>query len=137
TATVTAHDNSKVYGATDPSLSVTETGFSAADAATITLSATRASGDAATIYVITPSAAGAALVNYSVTYVPATFTILKKALTASITADDKPYDGTTAATISACAVAGIVSGDEAVGCTATGGAFSSKTAGIGKTVTAN
>ncbi len=42
TATVTAGSGTKVYGTADPALTATATGFTAADAATITLSATRA-----------------------------------------------------------------------------------------------
>src|SRR5204862_5406 len=130
-----AISNGKTYGSADPVLTATQTGFAAGDG--IVIGASRATGEGVGSYVMTPSASGAALSNYTVTFVNGAFTIAKKALTASITADDKPYDGTAAATISACAVTGMVSGDEAVGCTATGGAFSSKTAGIGKTVTAN
>src|SRR5207244_7891813 len=58
-ATVTAANNSKTYGTSDPTLTASQSGFTAADALTITLSATRASGEAATTYVITPSASGA------------------------------------------------------------------------------
>src|SRR5260221_14156116 len=62
-------------------LTATATGFSAADAATLTLSATRASGEAVASYVITPAASGAALSNYTVTYVPGTFAISHAAAT--------------------------------------------------------
>ena len=75
--------------------------------------------------------------NYSLT-VPASVagTITPKALTASgITAADKGYDGTTAATVStgAATLAGAIAGDD-VGLGATG-AFADKNAGTGKTVT--
>src|SRR5207244_2971465 len=80
-ATVTAPNNGKIYGTSDPTLTATQTGFTAADAATITLSATRAAGDAVGSYAITPSAAGAALANYTVTYVNGTFTISKAPVT--------------------------------------------------------
>ncbi len=42
TATVTASSGTKVYGTADPAFTATATGFTAADAATITLNATRA-----------------------------------------------------------------------------------------------
>jgi probable HAF family extracellular repeat protein len=90
-ATVTANAASKSYGSTDPALTATETGFISADAATIALSATRASGESAGTYAITPSASGAALANYKVTYVPATFTINKATAIVTATAASKTY----------------------------------------------
>ncbi len=45
TATVTAGSGTKVYGTSDPALTATATGFTAADAATITLTPTRAAGN--------------------------------------------------------------------------------------------
>jgi hypothetical protein len=73
-ATVTAQNASKVFGAIDPPLTATGTGFLATDG--ITLSATRAAGTAVGTYVITPAAGGAALPNYNVTYVNGVFTII-------------------------------------------------------------
>src|SRR5260221_6611547 len=49
-------------------LTATASGFSAADAAGLTLSATRAAGEAVASYVITPAASGAGLSNYTVTH---------------------------------------------------------------------
>ena len=66
----------------------------------------------------------------------------KRSVTASVTADDKTYDGTVAATITGCSLdaasgnTGKLGGDN-VGCSASGGAFGTATAGTGKTVTAN
>src|SRR5439155_15345409 len=85
--TVTAHDGTKVYGASDPTLTASQTGFTAADAATIALSATRASGEAVGTYSTTATATGTALSNYTVTYVPGAFTITKAA--ATVTAHDE------------------------------------------------
>src|SRR5207247_9742323 len=76
-ATVAAHDAEKAYGSADPTLTVSQTGLPAADAAAIALSATRASGEAVGSYQTTATATGAALSNYTVTYVPGTFTITK------------------------------------------------------------
>ena len=90
-ATVTAPNNGKIYGTSDPALTATQTGFTAADAATITLSATRATGEAVGSYAITPSASGAALVNYTVTYVNGTFTISKATATVTAVNNSKVY----------------------------------------------
>ena len=45
TATVTAGSGTKAYGTADPALTATATGFTAADALTIALTATRAAGE--------------------------------------------------------------------------------------------
>ena len=74
-ATVTATAAGKTYGSADPALSASETGFTAADAPTIALSATRAAGENVGTYTITPTANGAATANYNITYVAANFTI--------------------------------------------------------------
>jgi MBG domain-containing protein/HYDIN/CFA65/VesB family protein/centrosomal CEP192-like protein len=90
-ATVTAAAASKTYGATDPALTATETGFTAADAPTITLSATRAAGESVGTYAITPAAAGAAVANYSITYTAANFTISKALASVTPNAASKTY----------------------------------------------
>jgi hypothetical protein len=84
-ATVTAKAASKTYGSADPALSASETGFTASDALTITLSATRAAGESVGTYKITPTATGAASANYNVTYTPGSLTINK--LNAAVTAN--------------------------------------------------
>src|SRR5213075_2084373 len=93
-ATVTAVDNSKVYGTADPALATTNSGFLAADlgATKITFSASRAAGEtvAGSSYVITPSADDhltGLLNNYTVLYVNGSFTIDKAP--ASVTPDPK------------------------------------------------
>src|SRR5205814_3105360 len=90
-ATVTAADNAKTYGTADPALTASQSGFTAADAATIALSATRASGENVASYVITSGASGGALSNYTVTYVPGTFVISKAAATVTATNSGKTY----------------------------------------------
>src|SRR5207244_1247163 len=80
--------------------------------------------------------------NYQLTGASAatTASISKRDVTGSITASDKTYDGTDAATISGCARGaergshGVVSPD-AVGCSGSNGHFADKNAGSGKTVT--
>src|SRR5439155_11370944 len=76
----------KTYGATDPALTASATGFTTANAATISPRDTRASVYTADPYTITPSASGTALSNYTVTYVNGTFTISK--IAATVTANN-------------------------------------------------
>ena len=92
-ATVTAGSGTKVYGtAVDPALSATTaTGFTAADAPTITLASTRASGETVASYATTATATGAAVDNYTVTYVPGTFSITKAAATVTAGSGTKIY----------------------------------------------
>jgi hypothetical protein len=72
--------------------------------------------------------------NYTVTTVtPRTANITAKDITATFTAADKTYDGTTAATIAGSSFVGTVSGD-AVSLTGTA-TFGDKNVGTGKTVT--
>src|SRR3954452_15326266 len=85
-ATLTADNQSKVYGSADPLLTTTAGGFLAADlgAGKITFSASRAAGEsvAGGPYTITPAAADGAsglLGNYQVTYNNGQLTITKKA----------------------------------------------------------
>ena len=56
-------------------------------------------------------------------------------LTASVTAANKTYNGNTNATITSCALTGVVSGDT-VTCSATAATFADANVGVGKTVTA-
>jgi len=74
--------------------------------------------------------------NYAISYVAdTTGVITPAALTGSITASDKVYDGTTAATIASRSLSGVIGSDSVIyaGGTAT---FADKNAGTGKTVTA-
>src|ERR1019366_1375427 len=53
----------------------------------------------------------------------------------TVTAADKPYDGTTSATLTSCTLSGVLPGDD-VSCTGTGTAtFDTAAVGTGKTVT--
>ena len=56
-------------------------------------------------------------------------------VTASVTAANKTYDGTTAATLTACTLTGVTAGD-VVTCSASAASFSDANAGANKTVTA-
>src|SRR5204863_2408264 len=79
---------------------------------------------------------GADKANYQLTSPSAatTATINQRNVTASISASDKTYDGTSDATITSCSLEaalgnhGVLSGD-AVGCDASNGKFASKDAG--------
>jgi hypothetical protein len=63
-----------------------------------------------------------------------TFDVAKATVTASITANNKTYDGTTDATIASGALSGVVAGDD-VSLSGGTAAFDSKSAGTAKTVT--
>jgi hypothetical protein len=102
--------------------------------------ATFANKNVGTAKVVTLSGAGLAgadAANYLLDSVATTTAnITPKGTTPSVMAASKFYDGTTAATITNCSLAGIVSGD-AVGCAAGLANFDTPAPGIGKTVTAN
>jgi hypothetical protein len=73
---------------------------------------------------------------YSAVSSSATLTV-GQIVTASVTASDKVYDGTTVATITTCSLTGLVGGDAStVKCAATGATFSSPNVGGPYTVTA-
>src|SRR5207244_4079605 len=93
-------------------------------------------GKTVTIAGVTISGADAG--NYTLTGGSSTTTadITAKALTASVTASNKTYDGTNAATISGCSLTGVI-GAEVVTCSAGGpNTFSDKNVGTGKTAAA-
>jgi hypothetical protein len=116
--TVTANaSQSKIYGATEPTLTYTITGFVNGDneaSLDTPVSIARVVGEDVGNYTITPSAA--ADVNYNVSFVAAQFTITQAGLTITgLTGDNKEYDDTTDATASGTpALSGVVSGDDAV-----------------------
>src|SRR5206468_3623925 len=99
---LTAGGGTKAYGTTDPALTATATGFTAADALTIALTETRVAGEAVGSYVTTATATGAALSNYSVTYVAGSFSITKAAATVTAGGGTKAY-GTTDPALTATA----------------------------------
>ena len=86
-------------------------------------------------YAIVPSAAvGTGLGNYTITYDNGSLTVTPAVLTVSITAANKVYDGTTAATVTNAVLNGVVGSDQVSlsGGTAT---FANQNVGNGKTVT--
>uniref|UniRef100_UPI001BFC8773 MBG domain-containing protein n=1 Tax=Echinicola shivajiensis TaxID=1035916 RepID=UPI001BFC8773 len=117
--TVTADDQSKVYGATDPSLTVSYSGFVNSDDATSlggTLSVSRAAGEDVGTYAI--SASGYTSSNYAISYVDGNMEIAQAALT--VTSDDqsKVYGSADPSLTVRCT--GFVNGDDA---TALGGSL--------------
>jgi sugar lactone lactonase YvrE len=63
--------------------------------------------------------------------------LLSAVLTATVTAADKTYDGTRAATITGCSLNGVLPSDQGfIGCSVTSATFGNSAVGIGKTVTA-
>ncbi|WP_186756552.1 MBG domain-containing protein [Echinicola salinicaeni] len=117
--TITADDQSKVYGTADPGLTVSYSGFVNGDDATAlggTLDISRATGEDVGNYTITAS--GYTSSNYTISYVDGSFEITKAALT--LTADDKSKvygDTEPSLTVS---YSGFVNGDDE---TALGGAL--------------
>src|SRR5262249_15434271 len=114
TLTITASDKTRAYGAANPALTVSYTGFVNGDTAaslttppTVATAATPASAVGA--YPIT--AAGAASSNYTITYVNGTLTVTPAALT--ITADDKTRQYGAANPALTVKYAGFVNGDTA------------------------
>src|SRR5207244_1656150 len=102
--TVTAQNQTKAYGAGNPALTVSYSGFVNGDTAsslttqpTVTTTATTASGVGT--YPIT--AAGAASANYTISYVSGTLTVTKAALTVTAQDQSKVYGaGNPALTVS-------------------------------------
>ncbi len=91
TATVTANNATKVYGATDPTFTATVTGVQSGDQLNYTLA--RATGENAGTYAI--NVAPGTNTNYEITPVAGTFTITKATATVTITGStgSKTYNG--------------------------------------------
>ncbi|ABC65104.1 YDG domain-containing protein [Erythrobacter litoralis] len=136
TASVSA--NSKTYdGTTAGTGSVTLNGVVAGDAVgtsgTTFTFADKNAGTGKTVSVSGTALTGADAGNYTLSVPASTLAdILAKAITASVSANSKTYDGTTAGTGSVT-LNGVVAGD-AVGTSGTTFTFADKNAGTGKTV---
>lgn len=124
----------KTYGAADPALAYEQVPLVGTDAFTGSLS--REPGSSVGAYNITQGSL-TLNANYLLSFTPnVKFTITTKQLTASITASNKVYDGTTVATATGSVPAPDVVAGDALSVTATGAAFDTKQVGTGKTVTA-
>ena len=104
-----------MYGATDPTLTYSITGFQGTDTEAdldTAVSISRAVGEDVGTYTITPSAAADS--NYTISFVTADFTITQATLTITgLVGKNKVYDETTVATsIGIAALAGVVSNDD-------------------------
>ncbi|AGA80716.1 MBG domain-containing protein [Echinicola vietnamensis] len=109
--TVTAAEQSKVYGSVDPALTVTYAGFVNGDDETAlggTLTVSRTTGEDVGTYAIT--AAGYTSPNYTVTYTAGTFEITPAALTVTAEEQSKVYGSADPALT--VTYAGFVNGDD-------------------------
>ncbi len=136
--TVTAADQTKVYGSANPVLTANYSGFANGEDATVlttqvNLTTTAADFSPVGGYAITAS--GIVASNYAAVYVAGNLSVTAAPLTASITVGDKIYDGTTSATIATRALAGVLNGDDVSLIGGTAG-FLDKNAAAGKTVNA-
>ena len=139
--TITAKNITKTYGQTVTFAGTEFTPSGLVNGDTVTSVTLTSAGAAATAtvagstYPIVPSAAmGSGLSNYIISYVNGTLTVNPAMVTPSITASNKPFDGTTTATVT-CTLSGVVNSDS-VSCSATSASFSQANAGNGLTVTA-
>jgi hypothetical protein len=131
--TVTADAQTKVYGEDDPALTQKVTRGNLMRGDQLSGALERAAGSNVGSYAITKGSLTAGD-DYDLTFIGASLTITAKELTGGFTADDKVYDGTTAAAITSRALAGTIDGDDVrlTGGTAT---FADKHVGPNKTVT--
>ncbi len=119
--TITADAKSKTYGDTDPALTyqISSGSLVGSDAFTGTL--TRTTGETVGTYSISQGSVALSS-NYTLSFESQYLTIVARGLTVSGTvANNKPYDGTTLATLSGATLQGVVSGDDVtLGGSATG-----------------
>src|SRR2546425_93746 len=93
TASVTPNAASKTYGATDPALTGTPSGFLAADSVSATYS--RTAGETVGTYTISATLSPVGVLgNYDITYTTANFTINKKTASVTPNAASKTYGAT-------------------------------------------
>lgn len=134
--TVTAAAKTKVYGASDPTLTYTTGAGQLVGSDSLSGSLSRTAGEHVGSYAISQ---GTVLnSNYSITYVGDTLTVTTKFLTLPFTADDKQYDRGTSATLHGGTLSGVLSADASnvsVDSSKLLGTFASATVGSGKTVT--
>ncbi|WP_321348694.1 GLUG motif-containing protein [Halopseudomonas oceani] len=131
-ATVTANSGTTTYNGTEQSVSgFTVDGLVNGEEQSVLTGVTTSGGKGtnAGSYTLTASGADG---NYELTFVDGTLTIERKAITGSITADGKTYDGSTYANTHGT-LDGVISGDDLQFNTT--GAFADKHVGTGKQVT--
>ncbi|GEO08969.1 YDG domain-containing protein [Segetibacter aerophilus] len=131
--TITADPITKIYGEIDPPLTYKVTAGSVVGTDHISGELARVAGQNAGAYNIEKGTI-ALNSNYNLHYVPRTFTITPKSLSAGFTASNKVYDGNTAASIATRTLTGIVGTDDVSLGTSGTASFDTKNAGNGKTV---
>src|SRR5207247_2025798 len=108
-ASVTPNAASKPYGSADPTPIGTRTLILAIDSVKATYSRTPGATVAGGPYTISdPLSPSAVLGNYNITYNTAKFTVTPLPLAPNFTANNKVYDGTTAATIATRTLTGTI-----------------------------
>ena len=124
----------KVYGTADPALSYTSTALVGSDTFSGALS--REPGNNVGSYNMTRGTLALSS-NYTLEFVEGiTFRITPKSLVASISAEDKVYDGTSVASVSGAVPAADIAGSDVVEVTVSNASFEDKNVGTGKRVTA-
>jgi hypothetical protein len=140
--TVTADDQSRPYGTTNPVFTATFTGFLSSDTTNVVsgvpnfnTTADTNSPVAGNPYSITVTNGTLIATNYDFAFVDGQLTIIPATVSGSITASNKVYDGTMAATIASYALSGVIGTDDVVLTDGTAN-FIDKNVGTGKLVTA-
>jgi hypothetical protein len=128
-ASITAASGTKVYGAGDPTLTPTPSGFLSGDLANLTFATTRPANENVGSYATSATVTGSAAGNYQVTVTPGTFTITKATPTISVTGGTVTYDA--AAHGAACTVTGANSTDVLTGVLTYAPGGSSAPVGVG------
>lgn len=143
TLTVTANSMVKIYGdsVTFEGTEFTITGLLNSDSVEfVTLTSDGAVATApvsgSPYNIVSSNANGVGLGNYDIKYVNGQLEVTKRPLTANVTANDRPYNGTTNVTFDGCFLDNIAN-DDGVTCQIDGGSFENRNVGASKTVTAN
>ncbi|RXG11259.1 VCBS repeat protein [Leeuwenhoekiella polynyae] len=110
--TITADAKSKVYGATDPTLTYEITSGSLETDDELSGSLSRATGETVGEYAISSTLANA---NYNITFVPADLTITEKAITITADAKSKVYGATDPALTYQISSGSLETGDALIG----------------------
>src|SRR6185503_7707371 len=141
--TVSANNQSKIYGDALPTFTVSYSGFVNGEDTNVlsgepelTTTATPGSGVGSSPYLIAITNGTLVADNYSFVFGNGELSVVVASLTPNITASDKTYDGTTTAAILSRTLSGVVGSDD-VSLTGGTAAFDDKHVGPGKTVTAS
>ena len=138
--TVTADNNTKVYGDANPALTGTLTGVQNGDPVTPTYTTTATGSSPVGTYAIVAGvdATPAVLANYTVNATNGKLTVTKRDVTITFGANDKVYDGSRGARITGAAPANSITGDDlAVDYSQATATFGDKNVGEDKSVTAD